>query len=332
MKTTQVLTFFSAVAVATASNLMGLGSSGGDVTDIVVNTKKNLNNGNGSHHHYQRRRALDNCENVPNYVFQNEEPKNNGKVKDCATWAGKKKNCKKKDKVVGNGKKKVSFYCPLECKAECIPRDVCENAPSFKKTCKKINDTNSEKKCQKIDKKSKEPISFFCPQQCDIENCPPATCPSMDTEGNPVQTECSPGSKCIEQEDGRILQGELLKAVNNGQDPINEPCYDGQVSPADKVCNYDAETREGYFVCCVTKGTCPGIISSNRRYYVGGCGKSAAAWENPDCQEQGECHIKYIKEELGGFVNDPNLATDFAELPKNVRKELKKRESICVAN
>jgi len=330
MKTTQVLTFFSAVAVATASNLMGLGSSGGDVTDIVVNTKKNLNNGNGSHHHYQRRRALDNCENVPNYVFQNEEPKNNGKVKDCATWAGKKKNCKKKDKVVGNGKKKVSFYCPLECKAECIPRVFCENSPRFRYKCSKINDTNSGKKCQKKTDVYNIPLSVFCPQHCDIENCPPATCPSMDTEGNPVQTECSPGSKCIEQEDGRILQGELLKAVNNGQDPINEPCYDGQVFTASaKVC-------QGYIVCCVTKGTCPvsegGIISSALKYYVGGCGKSADKWSNPDCQEQGECHIKYLLEELGGFVKDPNLATDIAELPKNVRKELKKRESICVAN
>jgi len=174
------------------------------------------------------------------------------------------------------------------------------------------------------------PLSVFCPQHCDIENCPPATCPSMDTEGNPVQTECSPGSKCIEQEDGRILQGELLKAVNNGQDPINEPCYDGQVFTASaKVC-------QGYIVCCVTKGTCPvsegGIISSALKYYVGGCGKSADKWSNPDCQEQGECHIKYLEEEKGGFVKDPNLATDFADLPKNVRKELKKRETICVAN
>ena len=54
--------------------------------------------------------------------------------------------------------------------------------------------------------------------------------------------------------DEGLLPGPDLDAVNDGQDPLNEPCYthNGQC--------------EGYVVCCVTRGTCRGfggLISSN---------------------------------------------------------------------
>ena len=101
-----------------------------------------------------------------------------------------------------------------------------------------------------------------------------------------------------------LLPGPDLEAVNDGQDPINEPCYThgGQC--------------EGYVVCCLTRGTCQGFggtISSNANYYEGGCqdldGSSADSWDNPDCAEQGECHIPYLEQVKGG-VAAAGLMTD----------------------
>ena len=101
-----------------------------------------------------------------------------------------------------------------------------------------------------------------------------------------------------------LLPGPDLPAVNDGNPPINEPCYThgGQC--------------EGYLVCCLTRGTCldfGGIISSNDNYYEGGCsdleGSSDDAWENPECTEQGECHIPYLEQVKGGVAAD-GLMTD----------------------
>jgi hypothetical protein len=76
-------------------------------------------------------------------------------------------------------------------------------------------------------------------------------------------------------------------------DAINEPCY-----IHDALC-------EGYQVCCVTKGTCKdagGMVSSNAKYYEGGCwsldsSKKAMA---EGCAKQGECNEVYLQYMMNG--------------------------------
>ena len=85
--------------------------------------------------------------------------------------------------------------------------------------------------------------------------------------------------------------------------PINEPCYSGE------------NTCVGYPVCCVTAGTCVsqhgGMVSSNHRYYEGGCYSSSSSKRTtgPGCGGmQGECNIPYLQSAMGA-TSVPSVIT-----------------------
>eukprot|EP00975_Prorocentrum_lima_P009688 2064467-Prorocentrum_lima.AAC.1 len=102
--------------------------------------------------------------------------------------------------------------------------------------------------------------------------------------------------------------GDIAKHADN-QPPINEPCY-----VHDAAC-------DGYPVCCVTYGTCvtehEGTISSNRKYYEGGCqslDSRTNVWDMDatSCTEQGECHWIYLQE-IQNATTKPGFMTDVPE-------------------
>ena len=63
---------------------------------------------------------------------------------------------------------------------------------------------------------------------------------------------------------------------------------------------------DGYPVCCVRKDTCVsthgGMISSNSKYYEGGCvSPNSRAKALPEgCAKQGECHAMYLEHMKAG--------------------------------
>ena len=148
---------------------------------------------------------------------------------------------------------------------------------------------------------------FFLPATAAAAS-PPATSVLSLAEAEALEVKIGADAELarrrLQTGDEGLLPGPDLEAVNDGQDPLNEPCYthNGQC--------------EGYVVCCVTRGTCAGfggLISSNANYYEGGCadleGSSASAWDNAACTEQGECHVPYLEQVKGGTAQ-AGLMTD----------------------
>jgi hypothetical protein len=89
-------------------------------------------------------------------------------------------------------------------------------------------------------------------------------------------------------------------------DAVNEPCY-----VHDAVC-------ENYPVCCVTKGTCKsthgGMVSSNAKYYEGGCWSldSSKTAHAKGCTKQGECNAMYLEHMKGGKTKAGNKQAESA--------------------
>jgi len=89
-------------------------------------------------------------------------------------------------------------------------------------------------------------------------------------------------------------------------DAVNEPCY-----VHDAVC-------ENYPVCCVTKGTCKsthgGMVSSNAKYYEGGCWSldSSKTAHAKGCTKQGECNAMYLEHMKGGTTKAGNKQAESA--------------------
>ncbi|KAL9139609.1 putative tandem protein 6, partial [Amphidinium carterae] len=107
------------------------------------------------------------------------------------------------------------------------------------------------------------------------------------------------------------VAGNNITLHNDGWAPLNEPCY-----VHDSAC-------QGYPVCCVTYGTCAsqhgGTLSSNRKYYEGGCQSlqsSKTEWteDAAGCSEQGECHWVYLQE----WKNATTKAGMMADVPSSV--------------
>lgn len=86
--------------------------------------------------------------------------------------------------------------------------------------------------------------------------------------------------------------GSDLAQPASASEPVNEPCYIQGGTDSNGPC-------QGYPLCCVTKGTCVsthgGMLSSNVKYYEGGC-TSPESRSGMTCPSvQGECNAPYLE-------------------------------------
>jgi hypothetical protein len=114
---------------------------------------------------------------------------------------------------------------------------------------------------------------------------------------------------------------EFPQTTASSPDALNEPCY-----------THNKEVCPGYAVCCVKKGTCPDTISSNDKYYEGGCwsAKSSKGSLRDGCAKQGECLQTYIEYSKGGTSPKGN-SYEPVELPKATKDKHKEGAGDCSA-
>ena len=110
------------------------------------------------------------------------------------------------------------------------------------------------------------------------------------------------GNKCSQDADCGSVWTPKTTAVT--PDPVNEPCY-------------SHSSCAGYPVCCVAIGTCDYVVSSYRKYYLGGCAGFNYKYSTPSstssasetypstvegCVKQGECNHAFLELVYGGTI------------------------------